>query len=98
GTSSDETREGDAELNAATRETRDENEQPAESFEEDREAGIRDRGPRAEFAARRGGRGRRGRGRRDASGAAPAPPGDGAPPDAEAAAPVVIPEEAPADK
>lgn len=98
GTSSEETREGDAELNAATRETRDESEQPGEGLESDREAGIRDRGPRAEFAARRGGRGRRGRGRREAPGAAPAPPADGAPVDAEAAAPVAIPEEAPADK
>ena len=99
GTSSEENREGDAELSAATLETRDENDQPGEGFESDREAGIRDRGPRAEFAARRGGRGRRGRGgRREAPGAATAPPAEGAPLDADAAAPVAIAEEPPADK
>jgi ribonuclease G len=37
----------------------------ASDIEEDREAEIRDRGPRAEFAIRRGGRGRRGRRRPD---------------------------------
>jgi ribonuclease G len=39
--------------------------QTREGVDEDREAEIRDRGTRAEFAVRRGGRGRRGRGRRD---------------------------------
>jgi len=98
GTSSEETREGDAELSTAKRDTGDENEQPGEGFEADREAALRDRGPRAEFAVRRGGRGRRGRGRREAPGGAPPPPADGTPVDAEATAPVAIPEEAPADR
>jgi ribonuclease G len=48
------------------------------SSKEDREAEVRDRGPRGEFAVRRGGRGRRGRGgRREAPpGAAAAAPGE----------------------
>src|ERR1041384_2028725 len=49
------------------------------SEDDDRDAEVRDRGPRAEFAVRRGGRGRRGRGgRREpaAGGPAGAPPGD----------------------
>src|ERR1041384_4606225 len=48
------------------------------SEDDDRDAEVRDRGPRAEFAVRRGGRGRRGRGgRREpaAGGPAGAPPG-----------------------
>jgi ribonuclease G len=45
------------------------------SSDEDREAEIRDRGPRAEFAVRRGGRGRRGRGGRRVP-----PPADAASP------------------
>jgi ribonuclease G len=97
GTSSEETREDDAELNTAKREPNDENEQPGDGLEADREASLRDRGPRAEFAVRRGGRGRRGRGRREAAGGAP-PPAEGAPLDADAAAPVAIPDEAPADR
>ena len=49
-------------------------ESPGEpSIEEDREAELRDRGHRGEFAVRRGGRGRRGRGgRRDPQAAGPA--------------------------
>jgi ribonuclease G len=43
-----------------------------QSVEEDREAEIRDRGGRGEFAVRRGGRGRRGRGGRREQPAAPA--------------------------
>jgi ribonuclease G len=48
----------------------------AESLsDEDRDAEVRDRGPRAEFAVRRGGRGRRGRGgRRDPQAAPPGTP------------------------
>ncbi|HSB07864.1 MAG TPA: Rne/Rng family ribonuclease [Blastocatellia bacterium] len=41
-------------------------------IEEDRDAEVRDRGSRAEFSVRRGGRGRRGRGRREPPAAAPA--------------------------
>jgi ribonuclease G len=61
------------------------------SLEEDRDAEVRDRGPRGEFAVRRGGRGRRGRGgRREA----PAPaPGTVAPGEEEAAVAAAAPEE-----
>ncbi len=53
------------------------------SLEEDRDAEVRDRGPRGEFAVRRGGRGRRGRGGRREP---PAPaPGTVAPGEEEAA-------------
>lgn len=59
------------------------------SSEEDREAEVRDRGPRGEFAVRRGGRGRRGRGgRRESPAAAGAAPGE-----EEPAASAVAPEE-----
>jgi ribonuclease G len=44
---------------------------PEQSLEGDRDAEVRDRGPRGEFAVRRGGRGRRGRGGRREP---PAPP------------------------
>ncbi len=48
------------------------------SVDEDRDAEIRDRGPRGEFAVRRGGRGRRGRGgRRDPAAAAGGTPSAG---------------------
>ncbi|MEK6325377.1 MAG: Rne/Rng family ribonuclease [Acidobacteriota bacterium] len=61
-----------------------------QSIEEDREAEVRDRGPRGEFAVRRGGRGRRGRGgRREPPVAGPA----GAPVEEENAAAAVAPEE-----
>lgn len=50
-------------------------------IEEDRDAEIRDRGPRSEFAVRRGGRGRRGRGRRND--APPGAPATAAPPEEE---------------
>ena len=44
---------------------------PGPSLEEDRDAEVRDRGARGEFAVRRGGRGRRGRGGRRETPAAP---------------------------
>jgi ribonuclease G len=63
------------------------------SVEEDRDAEVRDRGPRGEFAVRRGGRGRRGRGgRREA----PAPAaGTAAPGEEEIAVAAAAPEEGP---
>ena len=63
-----------------------------QSADDDREAEVRDRGPRSEFAVRRGGRGRRGRGgRREAPAgvAADAATGD------ETAVPAVAPDEVP---
>ena len=63
------------------------------SLEEDRDAEVRDRGPRGEFAVRRGGRGRRGRGGRREP---PAPaPGTVAPGEEEAAVAASAPEEGP---
>jgi len=68
-----------------TSESRNEN-----SLGEDREAEVRDRGPRGEFAVRRGGRGRRGRGgRREPQAAGP----PGAPVEGEEAVAVAAPEE-----
>ena len=61
------------------------------SFDEDRDAEIRDRGSREEFAVRRGGRGRRGRGGRREAPAAPA--AGTVPADEEAAMSPAIPEE-----
>ena len=62
------------------------------SLEEDRDAEVRDRGPRGEFAVRRGGRGRRGRGGRREP---PAPaPGTVAPGEEEAAV-AAAPEQGP---
>ena len=62
-----------------------------DSFDEDRDAEIRDRGSREEFAVRRGGRGRRGRGgRREAPAAAAA---GTVPTDEEAAMSPAAPEE-----
>jgi ribonuclease G len=58
--------------------------------DDEREAEVRDRGPRSEFAVRRGGRGRRGRGGRQSAPAGAAP---GAAPDDENADPVVGPDE-----
>jgi ribonuclease G len=68
-------------------------ENPGEpSIEEDREAELRDRGHRGEFAVRRGGRGRRGRGgRRDPQAAGPA----ATPVEGEDAASASAPEEGP---
>ncbi|MEK6286100.1 MAG: Rne/Rng family ribonuclease [Acidobacteriota bacterium] len=60
------------------------------SSEEDREAEVRDRGPRGEFAVRRGGRGRRGRGGRREG---PATAAGAAPGEEESAATAVAPEE-----
>ena len=52
-------------------------ENPSEpSVDEDRDAGVRDRGTRGEFAVRRGGRGRRGRGGRREPPAQALAPGD----------------------
>ena len=63
------------------------------SLEEDREAEVRERGPRGEFAVRRGGRGRRGRGgRREPPAGAPGTPPSG---DEEAVVAPAAPEEAP---
>lgn len=60
------------------------------SIEEDREAELRDRGHRGEFAVRRGGRGRRGRGpRREPQATGPA----GAPVEGEDAVSAAAPEE-----
>lgn len=61
------------------------------SLEEDRDAEVRDRGPRGEFAVRRGGRGRRGRGGRREPPAAPA--GTPAPGEEDAAIAAAAPEE-----
>jgi Rne/Rng family ribonuclease len=59
-----------SETSSETSESRDEH-----SIEEDREAEVRERGYRGEFAVRRGGRGRRGRGgRREPPAAGPAAP------------------------
>ena len=58
--------------------TTEENAEDNAEVNEDREAEVRDRGPRGEFAVRRGGRGRRGRGgRREPPAATPATPGPG---------------------
>jgi ribonuclease G len=63
------------------------------ALEEDRDAEVRDRGPRGEFAVRRGGRGRRGRGGRREP---PAPaPGAVAPGEEEATVAAAAPEEGP---
>ncbi len=62
------------------------------SADDDRDAEVRDRGPRSEFAVRRGGRGRRGRGgRREGP---PGVAGDAATGD-ENAVPAVVPDEGP---
>ncbi len=61
------------------------------SLEEDRDAEVRDCGPRGEFAVRRGGRGRRGRGGRREPPAAP--PGTPAPGEEGAAIAAAAPEE-----
>ncbi|HTF38612.1 MAG TPA: hypothetical protein VK651_09900, partial [Blastocatellia bacterium] len=62
------------------------------SLEEDRDAEVRDRGPRGEFAVRRGGRGRRGRGGRREP---PAPAPGTVSPGEEEATVAAAPEEAP---
>jgi len=92
-------------------ESRHEQDQNSETDDTDREAGIRDRGGIAEFAVRRGGRGRRRGGRREAPAAKAAveeekpPANDEAPSaalereesaaEASVATPAVIPEEQP---
>lgn len=85
-TSSLESPESDANegpLSLANRTLSEDSERQLEpSAEEDRDAEVRDRGPRGEFAVRRGGRGRRGRGGRrepPAAGAVAAPGVEDAP-------------------
>jgi len=68
---------GSAEEGGAGEGSKDREGDSEASPDEDRKAEVRDRGPRGEFAVRRGGRGRRGRGgRRDAPGAPGANPGE----------------------
>ena len=88
GTASNDSHAGSA---ASASESGEKSESSSEQVvEEDREAEVRDRGHRGEFAVRRGGRGRRGRGgRREPQAAGPA----GAPVEGEDAVSTAAPEE-----